>query len=160
MTGEVTLRGRVLPIGGLKEKLLAAHRGALKTVLIPRDNERELSEIPDNIKKDLTIIPVATVDEVLKNALVSELTPIEWDERADLEAAVAERRRGRRCWRRSDPLEDAGGGHQPHEPTEKCPFRGLIGSVLTIDEPNDRELNFCREAQVGFMLLAFRDSPS
>ncbi|MBK8210835.1 MAG: endopeptidase La [Rhodospirillales bacterium] len=88
MTGEVTLRGRVLPIGGLKEKLLAAHRGALKTVLIPRDNERELSEIPDNIKKDLTIIPVATVDEVLKNALVSELTPIEWDERADLQAAA------------------------------------------------------------------------
>ena len=89
MTGEVTLRGRVLPIGGLKEKLLAAHRGALKTVLIPRDNERELSEIPDNIKKDLTIIPVATVDEVLKNALVSDLTPIEWDESADLQAAVA-----------------------------------------------------------------------
>ena len=88
MTGEVTLRGRVLPIGGLKEKLLAAHRGALKTVLIPRDNERELSEIPDNIKKDLIIIPVATVDEVLKNALVGELTPIEWDERADLQAAA------------------------------------------------------------------------
>lgn len=88
MTGEVTLRGRVLPIGGLKEKLLAAHRGALKTVLIPRDNERELSEIPDNIKKDLTIIPVATVDEVLKNALVGELTPIEWDEHADLQAAA------------------------------------------------------------------------
>ena len=87
MTGEVTLRGRILPIGGLKEKLLAAHRGALKTVLIPRDNERELSEIPDNIKKDLAIIPVATVDEVLKNALVNELTPIEWDERADLQAA-------------------------------------------------------------------------
>ncbi|MFO1120161.1 MAG: endopeptidase La [Rhodospirillales bacterium] len=88
MTGEVTLRGRVLPIGGLKEKLLAAHRGGLKAVLIPRDNERELSEIPDNIKKDLDIIPVATVDEVLKNALVSELTPIEWDERADLQAST------------------------------------------------------------------------
>ena len=88
MTGEVTLRGRILPIGGLKEKLLAAHRGGLKTVLIPRDNEREMSEIPDNIKRDLTIVPVATVDEVLKNALVADLTPIEWDERADLDAPV------------------------------------------------------------------------
>ena len=86
MTGEVTLRGRVLPIGGLKEKLLAAHRGGLKTVLIPKDNERELSEIPDNVKKDLTIVPVGTVDEVLQRALVAELKPIEWDEQADLKA--------------------------------------------------------------------------
>ncbi|MBK8175827.1 MAG: endopeptidase La [Rhodospirillales bacterium] len=86
MTGEVTLRGRVLPIGGLKEKLLAAHRGGLKTVLIPRDNERELSEIADNIKQRLNIIPVATVDEVLANALVGDLTPIEWDEDSDLQA--------------------------------------------------------------------------
>ncbi|MBX3517389.1 MAG: endopeptidase La [Rhodospirillales bacterium] len=84
MTGELTLRGRVLPIGGLKEKLLAAHRGGLKTVLIPKDNERELSEIPDNVKKDLTIVPVGTVDEVLARALVAELKPIEWDEQADL----------------------------------------------------------------------------
>jgi ATP-dependent Lon protease len=78
----------VLPIGGLKEKLLAAHRGGLKTVLIPRDNERELSEIPENIKRDLAIVAVATVDEVLKNSLVADLTPIEWDERADLQATV------------------------------------------------------------------------
>jgi ATP-dependent Lon protease len=85
MTGEVTLRGRVLGIGGLKEKLLAAHRGGLKTVLIPKDNERELSEIPDNVKKGLTIIPVTTVDEVLENALSSKLTPIEWDEDAEAE---------------------------------------------------------------------------
>ncbi len=84
MTGELTLRGRVLPIGGLKEKLLAAHRGGIKTVLIPRDNERELSEIPDNITRDLKIIPAATVEEVLKAALVTELTPIEWDEGEDL----------------------------------------------------------------------------
>jgi ATP-dependent Lon protease len=84
MTGEITLRGRVLPIGGLKEKLLAAHRGGLTTVLIPRDNERELAEIPDNIKKSLRIEPVSTVDEVLQHALVGELTPIEWDEQADL----------------------------------------------------------------------------
>jgi len=88
MTGELTLRGRVLPIGGLKEKLLAAHRGGLRTVLIPRDNERELSEIPDNIKRGLTIVPVTTVDEVLKNALISELTPIEWDEQAEQEASA------------------------------------------------------------------------
>ena len=89
ITGEVTLRGRVLPIGGLKEKLLAAHRGGLKTVLVPKENERELSEIPDNIKKELKIIPVATVDEVLKQALVRELTPIEWDEHAELAPAAA-----------------------------------------------------------------------
>ena len=89
MTGEITLRGRVLPIGGLKEKLLAAHRGGLRRVLIPKDNERELSEIPDNIKRVLEIIPVATVDEVLANALVSELSPIEWDDKAELEAAIA-----------------------------------------------------------------------
>ncbi len=80
MTGEVTLRGRVLPIGGMKEKLLAAHRGGLATVLVPKDNERELSEIPDNVKRGLNIVPVATVDDVLKRALIAELTPIEWDE--------------------------------------------------------------------------------
>jgi ATP-dependent Lon protease len=84
MTGELTLRGRVLPIGGLKEKLLAAHRGGIKVVLIPKENERELSEIADNIKKDLTIIPVAVVDEVLRNALAGELTPIEWDAEAEM----------------------------------------------------------------------------
>jgi ATP-dependent Lon protease len=88
MTGEVTLRGRVLVIGGLKEKLLAAHRGGLKTVLIPRDNERELSEIPDNVKKGLNIIPVTTVDDVLENALVSKLNPIDWDENAEEEKAA------------------------------------------------------------------------
>ena len=89
MTGELTLRGRVLPIGGLKEKLLAAHRGGIKTVLIPRDNERELSEIPDNIKRDLTIIPVGAVEDVLKNALVAELTPIEWEEVEEVRQPVA-----------------------------------------------------------------------
>ena len=86
MTGEVTLRGRVLPIGGLKEKLLAALRGGLKTVLIPKDNEKDLAEIPDNVKRGLDIIPVADVDEVLKNALTGDLTPIEWDEE-DMDAA-------------------------------------------------------------------------
>jgi len=72
MTGEITLRGRVLPIGGLKEKLLAALRGGIKTVIIPQENIKDLSEIPDNIKRGLTIIPVNTVDEVLKIALVGE----------------------------------------------------------------------------------------
>ncbi len=70
MTGEITLRGRVLPIGGLKEKLLAAKRGGIKTVLIPEDNKKDLTEIPDNIKKKLKIIPVSCIDEVISNALV------------------------------------------------------------------------------------------
>ncbi|GAA0568182.1 endopeptidase La [Caenispirillum bisanense] len=83
MTGEITLRGRVLPIGGLKEKLLAALRGGIKRVLIPRDNEKDLAEIPDNVKRGLKIIPVSTVDEVLLHALVKELTPIEWQEPSD-----------------------------------------------------------------------------
>ncbi|MEQ8817983.1 MAG: endopeptidase La [Thalassobaculum sp.] len=77
MTGEVTLRGRVLPIGGLKEKLLAALRGGLKMVLIPKDNEKDLTEIPDNVKKGLKIIPVSTVDEVIGHALTSQPVPID-----------------------------------------------------------------------------------
>ncbi|UKJ72966.1 endopeptidase La [Azospirillum brasilense] len=89
MTGEITLRGRVLPIGGLKEKLLAALRGGLKHVLIPKDNEKDLAEIPDNVKRGLEIIPVSTVDDVLKNALVRELEPIEWKEPEAVEPAVA-----------------------------------------------------------------------
>ena len=78
MTGEVTLRGRVLPIGGLKEKLLAALRTGIKTVLIPKENVKDLAEIPDNVKRGLEIIPTNSVDEVLEHALVEELTPIEW----------------------------------------------------------------------------------
>jgi ATP-dependent Lon protease len=88
MTGEITLRGRVLPIGGLKEKLLAALRGGLKTVLIPKDNEKDLAEIPDNVKRGLAIIPVGTVDELLLHALVSKLVPIEWKGDADDRAPV------------------------------------------------------------------------
>ncbi|MGE0736349.1 MAG: endopeptidase La [Alphaproteobacteria bacterium] len=83
MTGEITLRGRVLPIGGLKEKLLAALRGGLKTVLIPRDNEKDLAEIPDNVKKGLVIIPVGSMDDVLEKALVTRPTPIDWREEPD-----------------------------------------------------------------------------
>ncbi len=89
MTGEVTLRGNVLPIGGLKEKLLAALRGGIKTVLIPQENEKDLAEIPDNVKEGLTIIPVAHVSEVLENALVSKPESIEWDEAAEAAAALA-----------------------------------------------------------------------
>ncbi len=88
MTGEISLRGRVLPIGGLKEKLLAALRGGIKTVLIPKENEKDLAEIPDNVKKGLEIIPVAHADEVLQRALVSPLVAIEWKEE-DEPAAVS-----------------------------------------------------------------------
>ena len=89
MTGEITLRGRVLPIGGLKEKLLAALRGGLKTVLIPRENEKDLAEIPDNVKKNLNIISVETVDEVIKHSLVKPLVAIEWDEEEENEKSVS-----------------------------------------------------------------------
>ena len=89
MTGEVTLRGNALPIGGLKEKLLAALRGGIKRVLIPAENEKDLAEIPDNVKEGLEIIPVEHVRDVLKHALVSEPTPVDWDEAAE-EAAAAE----------------------------------------------------------------------
>ena len=82
MTGEVTLRGRVLPIGGLKEKLLAALRGGITKVLIPKENEKDLADVPENIKEGLTIIPVENMDEVLKHALQSAPTAIEWDEEA------------------------------------------------------------------------------
>lgn len=89
MTGEVTLRGRVLPIGGLKEKLLAALRGGLKTVLIPKENEKDLAEIPDNVKKGLEIVPVSTVDEVLARALTLQPVPVEWEEPAEAAASAA-----------------------------------------------------------------------
>ena len=84
MTGEVTLRGRVLAIGGLKEKLLAALRGGIKTVLIPEENVKDLAEIPANAKAGLEIVPVSHVDEVLARALVEPLEPIEWTEADDL----------------------------------------------------------------------------
>ena len=80
MTGEITLRGRVLPIGGLKEKLLAAARGGIKTVLIPEENAKDLVEISDTIKKNLEIVPVSRMDEVLARALTRKPEPIEWDE--------------------------------------------------------------------------------
>jgi ATP-dependent Lon protease len=95
MTGEITLRGEVLPIGGLKEKLLAAHRGGIKTVLIPDENVKDLAEIPDNIKGNLTIKPVKWIDEVLQIALVSQPVPLTATPAAPVEAKPA-RRAGRR----------------------------------------------------------------
>jgi len=92
MTGEITLRGRVLPIGGLKEKLLAALRGGIKTVLIPSENEKDLADIPDNVKKGMTIIPVSDAGQVLEHALVSKLQPAEWTE--EMEAASIASARG------------------------------------------------------------------
>jgi len=83
MTGEVTLRGRATAIGGLKEKLLAALRSGIKTVLIPQENVKDLEDIPANVKNALEIIPVSTVDEVLKHALTGPLTPVEWDPEAE-----------------------------------------------------------------------------
>jgi len=103
MTGEITLRGRVLPIGGLKEKLLAALRGGVKTVLIPKDNEKDLADIPDNVKAGLEIVAVSTVDEVLKRALTRPLTPIEWSEEDELAET-----------RRAEGGGDGGEGARPH----------------------------------------------
>ena len=83
MTGEITLRGRVLPIGGLKEKLLAAHRGGIKKVLIPEENAKDLPDIPDNVKQGLEIVPVSRAGEVLGHALVRMPEAIEWTEPAE-----------------------------------------------------------------------------
>ena len=79
MTGEITLRGRVLPIGGLKEKLLAALRGGIKKVLIPEENAKDLADIPDNVKNNLEIVPVSRMGEVIRHALIRVPEPIEWD---------------------------------------------------------------------------------
>jgi ATP-dependent Lon protease len=95
MTGEVSLRGNAMQIGGLKEKLLAALRGGIKTVLIPADNEKDLPEIPDNVKAGMEIIPVSHVSEVLKLALVRDPVPIEWDAAAEEAAAAAAALRAR-----------------------------------------------------------------
>ena len=83
MTGEITLRGRVTAIGGLKEKLLAALRSGVKTVLIPQENEKDLEDVPANVKSALEIVPISTADEALKWALTGTLTPVEWDEAAE-----------------------------------------------------------------------------
>ena len=80
MTGEVTITGQVLPIGGLKEKLLAAHRAGVKKVLIPKENEKDLIDVPKKVREDIKIIPVENADEVIKIALIKEPKPIEWTE--------------------------------------------------------------------------------
>jgi len=98
------LRGRVLPIGGLKEKLLAALRGNLKTVLIPKDNEKDLAEIPENVKKGLEILPMSSVDEVLQHALVAPLVPIEWSEEEEAVKSVGP----------AEDEEEVGGGVIKH----------------------------------------------
>ena len=90
MTGEISLRGRVLPIGGLKEKLLAALRGGITTVLIPDENLKDLKEIPENVKEGLKIVAVKHVDEVLEHALVTQPVPLEWDESDDSIDKVSE----------------------------------------------------------------------
>ena len=89
MTGEVTLRGNASAIGGLKEKLLAALRGGITTVFIPEENEKDLADIPDNVKEGLKIIPVKHVSEVLDMALIGKPEPVEWDEEAEEAAAAA-----------------------------------------------------------------------
>ena len=95
MTGEITLRGEVLPIGGLKEKLLAAHRGGIKTVLIPHENERDLVEIPDNIKDSLDIRPVRWIDEVLEVALTHMPEPLESSAQAKPDTALVKGNKGK-----------------------------------------------------------------
>src|SRR5690606_6964301 len=105
MTGEITLRGEVLPIGGLKEKLLAAHRGGIKTVMIPEENVKDLAEIPDNVKNHLDIVPVRWIDRVLEVALQHMPTPLSDEEVARLaaEALAASR-----------PLIQGGGESMKH----------------------------------------------
>ena len=102
MTGEITLRGRVLPIGGLKEKLLAALRGGIKKVLIPEENAKDLADIPDNVKSGMEIIPVARVGEVLSHALLRMPEAIEWVE--PRETAVS----------KADAAEDGSGASLAH----------------------------------------------
>jgi ATP-dependent Lon protease len=89
MTGEITLRGRVLPIGGLKEKMLAALRAGIKKVIIPEENVKDLAEISDDVKNALEIIPVSRMEDVLEVALVRKPEAIEWDEEAAAQALAA-----------------------------------------------------------------------
>jgi len=96
MTGEITLRGEVLPIGGLKEKLLAAHRGGIRTVLIPEENVKDLADIPKNVKTELDIRPVKWIDQVLEIALTSMPVPLPEDEEGGAKPAEAKRKGGRK----------------------------------------------------------------
>ena len=160
MTGEITLRGRVLPIGGLKEKLLAAARGGIKTVLIPEENAKDLVEISENIKKGLEIIPVSRMDEVLARALVRKPEPIEWDEE---KAKVPEACRGRRTGGR-------GGRFGPHraltygrtlirEGNGGAPGAAVLLSAMVRMQPSAGALPFLdnfREKTTGYPAAASR----
>ena len=130
MTGEVTLRGRVLPIGGLKEKLLAALRGGIKKVLIPEENAKDLAEIPDNVKNGLEIVPVSRMDEVLEHALVRMPEPINWDEPGRPRSRPPRRRlpprRTAREWSRTERLfvqREASPRDFPGAFSCQCPIR-------------------------------------
>ena len=116
MTGEITLRGEVTAIGGLKEKLLAARRGGIKTVLIPQDNVKDLQEIPENVKNQLEIVPVKWIDQVLEHAL--EAAPQALPDEEPAKAGRAGRRgAGAAGRRRPDPLSRRGGGRARAPPT-------------------------------------------
>ncbi len=104
MTGEITLRGRVLPIGGLKSKLLAAHLAGVKTVLIPRRNEKDLADVPEEVRSQLRIVPVETMDEVLAEALIDSARPAT---RIKAERAARQQRVGRRTPRRPAAKREA-----------------------------------------------------
>ena len=133
MTGEITLRGRVLPIGGLKEKLLAALRGGIKKVLIPEENAKDLAEIPDNVKSGMEIIPVSRVGEVLRHALVRMPEPIEWVEPVDAAGGSGRHRRRERqdagslTNRRLIALQQSKAGPRARLFCEKSPdFQGFL----------------------------------
>ena len=136
MTGEITLRGRVLPIGGLKEKLLAALRGGIKKVLIPEENAKDLAEIPDAVKNELEIVPVARMEEVLQHALVSQPTPIVWEE----DAAGARQRRRRLA---EDDVPACARTEAPRAPNQRAPPPDAAGLFL---RSRRRLANICPQA--------------
>ena len=136
MTGEITLRGRVLPIGGLKEKLLAALRSGVKTVLIPSENEKDLAEVPENVKSGLEIIPVATVDDVLARALTRPLIPIEWmpDDAVEPRVADDDEDEVDGVWRRRPPARAA-----QRDPA--CGARALLAVLRTRSKKTRRGIS-------------------
>ena len=129
MTGEVTLRGRVLPIGGVKEKLLAALRGGIKKVLIPEENAKDLVDLPISVKNGLEIVPVSRMDQVLQHALVRVPEPIEWEEVLPAKATPAAPRRTRaRC----SLVEDRFRSKRSHSPSSCPDTRQLPGIAVAI----------------------------
>jgi ATP-dependent Lon protease len=114
MTGEITLRGRVLPIGGLKSKLLAAHLAGVKTVLIPKRNEKDLVDVPEEVRKDLRLVPVETMDEVLREALIDKARPA-----SQIKAERSARQK--RVTRRRSRKQEAPVPATPQPPAEQPP---------------------------------------